>query len=107
MKPMVEFSELALDDINEVWFYISKDSVDAAERSMFEFQRKFDLLARNPLVGTSRDDLIVGLQQFPHKNYNIFYFHTENGVEIYRVLHGSRDTVQMFDDSIDTRIENI
>ncbi len=55
----------------------------------------------NPKIGRQRNDLIVNLRQFPFKNYNIYYFQTKNGVEIYRVLHSSRDNVQVFDNVID------
>lgn len=63
--------------------------------------KKFRLLGENPLIGRKNDDLIIGLRLFPFKNYNIFYFQTEFGVEIYRVLHSSRDIIQIFDDVID------
>ncbi len=55
----------------------------------------------NPKIGRQRNDLILNLRQFPFKNHNIYYFPIENGVEIYRVLHSSRDNVQVFEDVID------
>ena len=63
--------------------------------------KKFDLVANNPKMGVAKDAYIFGLRLFPFKNYNIFYFQTDDGVEIYRVLHSSRDTVQVFNDAID------
>ena len=48
---------------------------------------------------------ITFLQSFsliqPATGVNIYYFQTEFGIEIYRILHSSRDNVQIFDDSID------
>jgi len=35
---------------------------------------------------------------FPFKKYHIYYFPIEDGVEIYRVLHGARDNEGEFED---------
>lgn len=59
------------------------------------------LLSRNPKIGRERNDLMISLRLFPFKNYNIYYFPIEAGVEIYRVIHSSRDNVQIFDQTID------
>jgi plasmid stabilization system protein ParE len=63
--------------------------------------KKFRLLGENPKIGVLKDFLIVGLRLFPYKNYNIFYFETEFGIVIHRVLHSSRDNIQLFDTEID------
>jgi toxin ParE1/3/4 len=47
-------------------------------------------------MGTARNELKVGLRCQPIGNYLIFYFPIEDGVDIVRVLHGSRNIERMF-----------
>jgi toxin ParE1/3/4 len=65
---------------------------------MREFARKFQLLADNPKIGRTHDEFIHNLRSFPYRDYIIFYFQIENGIEIYRVLHGTRDIDALFED---------
>jgi len=104
--PVLKFSPLALNDIKETWHYFSEQDETAAERLIRAILEKCEFLSRNPKIGRERNDLIVNLRLFPFKKYNIFYFPTENGIEIYRVLHGSRDVIQIFDDVIDKTNKN-
>jgi toxin ParE1/3/4 len=53
--------------------------------------QKFQALAGHPNPGRSRDELEEGLRSFPVGKYVIFYRAIPEGVEIVRVLHGSRD----------------
>lgn len=101
MNARLEFSRLASEDIDEIWLYIAVDNIEAADRLMVELEARFDLLARNPLLGTSRSEIIGNLRQFPHDSYNIFYFPIDNGIEVHRVLHGARDAIQILDEPSD------
>lgn len=100
-NPFLEFSPLALADIKETWEYLSERSEDAAKEVIRSIIKKCGVLSRNPKIGRERNDLMIHLRIFPFKNYNIYYFPTETGVEIYRVLHASRDVIQIFDEVID------
>lgn len=104
MNPNVQSSNFVREDLDEIWNYIAERNPDAADRIVREIAGKLHMLGRHPLIGTQRHDLIVDLRQFPCGNYNIFYFPLEDGVEIYRILHSSRDQVQIFDDAIDERL---
>ncbi len=99
--PILQYSPFALADIKQNWEYLVEQGETVAVRLIKEIISKCGLLAQNPKVGRERNDLIINLRQFPFKKYNIYYFPIENGVEIYRVLHSSRDNVQVFDDPID------
>ena len=99
--PILQYSPFALADIKENWEYLVEQGEAVSARLIKEIISKCGLLAQNPKVGRERNDLIVNLRQFPFKKYNIYYFPIENGVEIYRVLHSSRDNVQVFDDTFD------
>ncbi len=53
-------------------------------------------MADFPNMGVSREELKTALRSQPVGNYLIFYFPLEDGVDIIRVLHGSRDMARLF-----------
>lgn len=89
---------LAETDLDEIWNYISEYNEPAAEKFMRDLAQKFQLLADNKEIGRRQDDFIVEMRMFPFKKYHIYYFPTAGGVEIYRVVHGARDTEGEFED---------
>ncbi|MGI8670104.1 MAG: type II toxin-antitoxin system RelE/ParE family toxin [Aridibacter sp.] len=93
----VEISPLAETDLENIWEYFLKYSIESAKRIIKELGQKFDLLSENPKIGRSHDEFVVHLRSFPHKKYVIFYFPIENCIEVYRVLHGARDIEDFFD----------
>lgn len=97
----LEFSERAANDLNDAWTYLSERSLEAADNLIDELYEVCELIAINPLMGAARHEIIVDLSLFPHSQYNIYYFPTNGGVEIYRILHSSRDQVQVFNRAID------
>ena len=99
--PFAQLSPFAQNDLKETWLYISANSSKFADKMIDQILQKCQFLAKNPKIGVMKDEIIIGLRSFPFKNYNIFYFQTESGVEIYCVLHSSRDNIQVFDDVID------
>jgi len=48
-------------------------------------------LSQIPDMGVIRDELAPGVRCFPFAGYLIFYRRADHGVEVTRVLHGSRD----------------
>lgn len=95
---MLVISDTARADIKEIWSYIAEYNTDSANKAVRDLAKKFDLLEANPKLGRRQDDLIVEMRLFPHKNYHIYYFPIEDGVEIYRVVHGRRDNEGEFQD---------
>ncbi len=93
-----ELAETAKNDLKEIWSYIAEYNSTSADRVLRTFKEKFQMLAENPKLGKSQDNFIVNLHSFPFKKICIFYFPTENGVEIYRVLHGTRNIADLFED---------
>lgn len=81
----------AENDLDEIWWYIAQDSPDHADRFLDRLQERLLALADFPKMGRSRSDLQAGLRSQPVGNYLIFYFPLVDGIEIVRVLHGSRD----------------
>ena len=83
-------------DLENIWLYIAQDSPKNADRFLDLIQEKCELIADFPRLGESCAELIDGLRSFPVGNYLIFYFPLENGVNIVRVMHGSRDMNTQF-----------
>ncbi len=81
----------AESDLDEIWWYIAQDSPHNADRFLDRIQERCLALADYPQMGTSREELKAGLRSQPIGNYLIFYFPLEDGVDIVRVIHGSRD----------------
>lgn len=98
MPSRYELARLAVSDLKEIWAYIAENNSHAADRLIDDFSRKFQLLAQNPAIGRDQSDYIVGMRAYPFKKYLIYYFPTDFGVEIYRVLHGARDIESLFED---------
>ena len=92
-----KLSELASSELNQIFDYQSEIDFESAIKLMREFNEKFVLLAQNPAAGRRRDEIIINLRSFPAKKYNIYYFPTAQGVEIYRVLHSSQNIEKVFD----------
>jgi toxin ParE1/3/4 len=93
----VRFSLASSRDLEEIGDYISQDNPDAAERLILLIREKCELLSKQPGVGRDRSDVLSGLRGFPVGNYVIFYQPANDGVEIFRVLHGARDIPELFD----------
>ncbi len=94
----VEFSPIAQKDLENIIVYVAEQNVPATHKIVRELMRKFELLAENPKMGTAKDNFTINLRAFPYKNYIIFYFPMENGIEIYRVLHAARDIDSLFEE---------
>ena len=89
-------SNEARQDMAEIWAHIAADAEGAADRVIASFHERFQTLAKNPMVGGSRPELLPNLRSFPAGSYTIFYFPQEDGVEIVRVIHGARDIMTLF-----------
>ncbi len=97
MANKFEIAELARADLKAIWTYFAEFNQNSADKFMRRLAKKFQLLADNPKLGRSHDEILLDLRSFPYKNYTIFYLPIENGVEIYRVLHGARNVEDLFE----------
>lgn len=86
----------AKNDLEEIWWFIAQDSPDNADKFLDRIQDSCLALADFPNMGVSREELKTALRSQPVGNYLIFYFPLEDGVDIIRVLHGSRDMARLF-----------
>jgi len=83
--------------LDEIWFYIAPDNVDAADKFIHAIVSRFPKLAAMPQLGRRREELSPRLHSFPVGRYVLFYRQVESGIEIARVLHGARDFPPLFE----------
>jgi plasmid stabilization system protein ParE len=82
----------AEQDLDDLWEYIVRDSVRAADRLIAEIFEAFEVLSRNPGMGHKRQDLTKFPVLFwPVGNYLVIYRATKSLVEIVAIVHGKRD----------------
>ena len=87
---------LAELDLLDIWDYIADDSFERADEFLDRIESKLQALARTPGMGKRREELLPGLQSFPVGNYVVFYRASEDGIDVIRVLRGSRDIEEIF-----------
>lgn len=92
----LSYSKKAKLDFLSIWAYIAEDSPNAADKLLDTLNEKCVLLAKNAKLGQARRDIAPELRYFPVKNYLILYKELDFGVEIIRILHGSRDLSTIF-----------
>jgi toxin ParE1/3/4 len=63
----------AVKDLDEIWLYIARDSIDAAEKMIQRIEEASEKLASMPGMGQKRDDLQPGIRSYPVGRYLIFY----------------------------------
>lgn len=83
-------------DLDDIWFYIAQDNPNNADWFLDQIQETSLSLANYPQMGTIRNELKADLRSHPIGNYLIFYFPLENGIDIVRVLHRSRNIGILF-----------
>jgi len=81
----------AENDLVDIWLYIAQDNPVNADRFLDRIQESCLALANFPQMGTKRDELKTGLRSHTVGRYLIFYFPQADGIDIVRVLHGSRE----------------
>ncbi|HEY2760508.1 MAG TPA: type II toxin-antitoxin system RelE/ParE family toxin [Pirellulales bacterium] len=87
-----DLSPLASADLDQLLDFIARDKPIAAVSFMQRIRRTCELLADNPQMGELRSDLVVvNARSFTVGNYIIFFRPMIDGVEVVRVVHGSRD----------------
>lgn len=95
-------SSKAKDDLDDIWYYISSGSVVNADRFLDRLYETMKLLADMPMMGRAREDLAPKLRSFVEGNYLIFYVSIETGIEVVRVVRGSRNIEVLFRDDEDS-----
>ncbi|HYD86496.1 MAG TPA: type II toxin-antitoxin system RelE/ParE family toxin [Vitreimonas sp.] len=96
---MIRRSSRARADLIELALFYGERSPAAAYKLLDRIEQGARLLEEHPLVGRLRPELRQDLRSFPVRPLVLFYLPRVDGIEIIRVLHGSRDIgSDMFED---------
>lgn len=95
-KNKVKYSPAAVDDMDEIFSYISKDDVSAAENLLQKLDQQISNLENFPEMGSvlSEDEYLLvqrGYRFIVVQPYLVFYRVIQGTVIIHRILHGRRD----------------
>jgi len=95
-KYKIRYTPVAVDDMDEIFSYISQDNISAAEMMLEKINKKIVNLAVFPNMGSVLSDeeytlIKRGYRFIVIHPYLVFYRITDNTVIIHRILHGRRD----------------
>lgn len=89
----------ALEDLQNIWNFISLDNVAAADRQIDQLLEAFDWLAQSPGAGHRRADMGDRRIRFwPQGSYLIVYGEESVPLQIVAILHGARDVPSVIRD---------
>lgn len=90
----------ALEDLTEIFAYIYQGSPRHAESFAELVSANFERLAKRPRLGRLRPELMPDVRTLAVGRYIIFYLPRIHGIEVVRVLHGSRDIASILEDEL-------
>ncbi len=92
----VIYSLAAESDFLEITAFIARDKPEAAYRWVETMRKKCELLSENPEMGEKRHGFgVPGCRSHTVGNYVVFYRSIEDGIHVSRVIHGSRDLMDL------------
>jgi len=92
----LKISPQADQDLLDIWLYIAEDSSINADRFLDKINDTAKRLSEFNNIGTDRPELGDDIFSFPLDRYLLYYRKTNTGIELVRVLHSSRDILQLF-----------
>ena len=95
--PRVLRTERAAVDLIDILTYLRARSPTLADSFERDFDEKTRLLAQFPLMGRDRSDLAPRVRGSLVKPYVILYRPLDDGIEIIRIIHGSRDVSSLIE----------
>jgi toxin ParE1/3/4 len=87
----LERTARAEQDLIEIWNYIAQDNRRAADRMFDLLVQKSRLLAHNPNIGRSREEIGAGVRSTVAGSYLVLYRVHSDRVEFLRYLHQRRN----------------
>lgn len=79
------------DDLDQIWEYIARDNVAAADRTDQRLHDEMHKLAEMPGLGHRRPDIDQRFRVWKVYSYLVIYLPDATPLEIVRVIHGARD----------------
>ena len=81
----------AVDDLEGIALYVSKDKPAAAENFISRVWERFELLSQHPFLGEARPEFGSNRRSCVVGSYVVYYEISPSELRIARVLHGARD----------------
>jgi toxin ParE1/3/4 len=102
-KPVVPRALAAQDVEDAIAFYLKRDARQAALAFIDALEDAYAILGRHPGIGTTRYAAELDIPELrswalPRFPYVIFYTERPDHVDVWRVLHGSRDVPALVED---------
>lgn len=95
------FTPSAKEDLQQIWNNLEEVAGrEIAISFLQEIKSKREQLADFPELGRTRHEFIFNLRSFPFKKYIIFYMPIEIGIDVFRIVHSSRDIERIFDEML-------
>ena len=98
--PDYRLARKAEDELDDIWTYLYLNASETvADRQVSRLKDSFRLLAHHPGMGGSREDYGPWIRRHnvSGTRYYVIYALEPDGIEIVRILHGSRDIDQLFE----------
>ena len=87
----------ALEDLQQISLYLAQEASEAVASEMIErILDQLRLLARSPMIGRFRSEIVPPCRSLPVGQYVIYYRPIDIGIEVVRVMHGKRDYLYEF-----------
>ena len=89
----------AVGDLQQIWdYYATEAGEGVANQQVDRLHQRFLLLAEQPYMGVARPEFDPEIRSHavPSTNFIIFYFARSYGIDVARIIHGSRELVRLF-----------
>ena len=86
-------------DLDGIWEFIAGeylDNIDTADRFIDRLEESLRNLADNPFMGRERPELAANVRSHAVGDYLIIYRPAALGIDVARIVHGSRDINRLF-----------
>lgn len=108
--PGVQLHKQAVADLRETFLFLAETNQDGANLFARNLQNALNLLVSSPKLGSPRsypDPRLHSMRRWPLKDFkqsDIFYrpFVSGNGIEVFRVLHSSREPQTLLQESLES-----
>lgn len=104
MKRIIRRTSQVRGDIISIYRYIHERSPQAAEHVLDAIERSIRSLVDTPGIGhywNSPDPQLHGIKVttvHPYRQYLIFFRASEQGIEVFRIVHGARELSRIVDE---------
>lgn len=101
MNALFQFTTEAIEDLDDIWNFIARESPLAADRVEAEIIATCRRIAEYPLIGHKRQDITSLPVRFwtllKYPNYIIVYRPDTLPLQVIAVLHGKRDLEEVLE----------